>query len=414
MEENKEEKVLTKKELKLKAEEMKLEAKQKKMEEKAEIKAEKERRKNSFGRKVKNFILTIIFTIILLCVGFYFANKVLIQKQEELSNKKMSQIYQSAEVAMTSKDYKKAIELLKQIDKSYEKYSEVESKLKEAEQLYLNEYLTEADEYLKNEKFEKALKVLDGIEDEFKESDIVKEKRTDIKIAMIKSEVAQMAKDEETNIAILEYLLKIDSEGIEKVEDAIDELISQYKNAFILETRELLLTDYKKAKSNVTAAKKILPDDKDIKKLVEEVDNSEAKSNKQLTGLKSSVTAGTLTVSDGKNAIKGIDGAEYKNYILKPSNSSAFVSEATIEFSLDKKYKALSGEIHISELDANANQTGVPQIIFFDQDDNVIYTANNAEGTFSFDVTNVEKIKIKFTANTKENYFIANPTLTAK
>ena len=163
MEENKEEKVLTKKELKLKAEEMKLEAKQKKMEEKAEIKAEKERRKNSFGRKVKNFILTIIFTIILLCVGFYFANKVLIQKQEELSNKKMSQIYQSAEVAMTSKDYKKAIELLKQIDKSYEKYSEVESKLKEAEQLYLNEYLTEADEYLKSEKFEKALKVLDRI-----------------------------------------------------------------------------------------------------------------------------------------------------------------------------------------------------------------------------------------------------------
>ena len=122
MEENKEEKVITKKELKLKAEEMKLEAKQKKMEEKAEIKAEKERRKNSFGRKVKNFILTIIFTIILLCVGFYFANKVLIQKQEELSNKKMSQIYQSVAVAMTSKDYKKAIELLKQIDKSYEKY----------------------------------------------------------------------------------------------------------------------------------------------------------------------------------------------------------------------------------------------------------------------------------------------------
>lgn len=414
MEENKEEKVLTKKELKLKAEEMKLEAKQKKMEEKAEIKAEKERRKNSFGRKVKNFILTIIFTIILLCVGFYFANKVLIQKQEELSNKKMSQIYQSAEAAMTSKDYKKAIELLKQIDKSYEKYSEVESKLKEAEQLYLNEYLTEADEYLKSEKFEKALKVLDGIEDEFKESDIVKEKKSDIKIAMIKSEVAQMAKDEETNIAILDYLLKIDSEGIEKVEDSIDELISQYKNAFILETRELLLTDYKKAKSNVTAAKKILPDDKDIKKLAEEVDNSEAKSNKQLTSLKSSVTAGTLTVSDGKNAIKGIDGAEYKNYILKSSNLSAFVSEATIEFSLDKKYKALSGEIHISELDANANQTGVPQIIFFDQDDNVIYTANDAEGTFSFDVTNVEKIKIKFAANTKENYFIANPTLTAK
>lgn len=414
MEENKEEKVLTKKELKLKAEEMKLEAKQKKMEEKAEIKAEKERRKNSFGRKVRNFILTIILTIILLCVGFYFANKVLVQKQEELSNKKMSQIYQSAETAMANKDYKKAIELLKQIDKNYEKYSEVESKLKEVEQLYLNEYLTEADEYLKSEKFEKALKVLEEIEDEFKDSDIVIEKKADIKIAMIKSEVTQMVKDDETNISILEYLLKVDSEGIEKIDDAVDELVSQYKNAFILETRELLLTDYKTAKSNVTTAKKILPDDKDIKKLAEEVDSSEAKSNEQLTSLKSSVTAGTLTVSDGKTTINGIDGTEYKNYILKSSNSSAFVSEATVEFSLDKKYKTLSGEIHISELEANTSQTGTPKITFFDQDDNVIYTVDSAEGKFSFDVTNVEKIKIKFAANTKENYFIANPILTTK
>ena len=412
MEENKEEKVLTKKELKLKAEEMKLEAKQKKMEEKAEIKAEKERQKNSFGRKVRNFILTIIFTIILLCVGFYFADKYLAQKQEELSNQKMNQIYQSAETAMTNKDYKKAIELLKQIDTNYEKYSEVETKLKEAEQLYLNEYLTQADEYLKSEKYDRALKVLEGIEDEFKESDIVKEKRADIKIAIIKSEVAQMVKDEETNLAILTYLVKADAEGMEKTEDAISELISQYKNAFILETREMLITNYKQAKSNATAIKKVLPDDKDIQKLIEEVENASEKNNEQLTSLKSTVTAGTLTISDGKTAITSVDGTEYKNYILKPSNSSAFVSEATAEFTLGKKYKTLSGEIHISEPGANANQTGTPQITFFDQDDNIIYTTNDTEGKFTFDVTNIEKIKIKFAANTQENYFIANPTLT--
>ena len=140
MEENNEEKVLTKKDLKLKAEEMKLEAKQKKMEEKAAIKEEKERRKNSFGRKVRNFFLTIIFVIILLLVGFYFGKQFLIQKQEELSNEKMDQVYQESEQAISEKDYKKAIDLLKSINENYPKYNEVTKKLKEVEQLYLNEY----------------------------------------------------------------------------------------------------------------------------------------------------------------------------------------------------------------------------------------------------------------------------------
>ena len=65
-----------KKELKQRAQEMKIEEKQKKLEEKFAIKEEKEKRKNSFGRKVRNFFLTIIFVIILLGVGFYFGNNI--------------------------------------------------------------------------------------------------------------------------------------------------------------------------------------------------------------------------------------------------------------------------------------------------------------------------------------------------
>ena len=54
------------------------------------------KRKNSFGRKVRNFFLTIIFVIILLGVGFYFGKQYLTEKETELKNKKMSQTYQSA------------------------------------------------------------------------------------------------------------------------------------------------------------------------------------------------------------------------------------------------------------------------------------------------------------------------------
>ena len=76
----------------------------------------------------------------------------------------MSQTYQSAITAIENKDYKKAIEILQSITKDYSKYSEVKDKLKEVEQLYLNEYLSEANEYLKDKKYEQALKSLDKLD----------------------------------------------------------------------------------------------------------------------------------------------------------------------------------------------------------------------------------------------------------
>ena len=61
MEENNEEKVLTKKELKRKAEEIKLKEKERKIEDKREIKEENERRKNKLSYKIRRFIISLIF-----------------------------------------------------------------------------------------------------------------------------------------------------------------------------------------------------------------------------------------------------------------------------------------------------------------------------------------------------------------
>ena len=95
MEEN-DGKIFTKKDLKLKAQERKLEEKQRKAMEKAQIKEEKERIKNSFGRKVRNFFLTIIIVIILIIVGFFFAKDYLGKREKELANERMNQTYQLA------------------------------------------------------------------------------------------------------------------------------------------------------------------------------------------------------------------------------------------------------------------------------------------------------------------------------
>ena len=271
MNEQKEEKVLSKEQLKLRAQEMKLEEKQRKMKEKAAIREEKERRKNSLPRKIRNFFLGIIFIAILLVVGFYFGQRFLTQKEKELSNEKMEQTYKTAVAAMNDKDYKKAIELLKSIDKKYSKYSEVAIKLDEADKLYLNTYLIEADNYTKNEKYEKALATLDEIENEYKDEKIVEEKRISIKIKQLQSEIEEMAQSK-TTLKMLEYIIKYDTEDTEEIEEAIEKLTTEYKNKFIKETTDLIETDKAKAQNDIKAAIRLLPKDKDIKALQQELE----------------------------------------------------------------------------------------------------------------------------------------------
>lgn len=406
MEENKEEKVLTKKELKRKAEEIKLKEKERKIEEKREIKEEKERRKNKLSYKIRRFIISLIFVIILVLLGFYFSKEFLIQKQEELSEEKTKQTYQMAEKALDNKEYKKAIELLQTIAETNDEYAK---KLKEVEQLYLNEYLVEADQYLKSGKYEKALKVLDSIEQQLKTSEVVIEKKADIRIAQLKTEVGKLAEAKD-NIEILKYLSEFDTENIEKISDAIDELKSQYKNSFMLEARELLRTDYAQAKKYIKSAEKYLSEDMDYQRLLEELKQT-TPTTVNLSTIKPDRISGNITISDGNTAINSLEGTEYKNYILKP-NYIAGDTEASVEYVLDKKYSKLEGIICIRDFQEGIDLQPA-QVTIFDQNNKKIYSTDNvANNNFSIDVTKVEKIKIVFKTNTKEGYFIANPILT--
>lgn len=411
MEEN-EEKKLSKKDLKLKAQEMKLEEKQRKMQEKADIKAEKERRKNSFGRKVRNFFLTILFIVILIIVGFYFGKEFLTRKEKELSNDKMAQVYQSALSAIDSKEYKEAIKLLKSIDKEYDNYNEVSEKLKDIEQLYLNEYLVSSDEYLKDKKFEKALDVLNGIEDELKNADIVNEKISEIHIAKIKEEVNTL-KTSKTTIDILMFLIDYD-EISEDVTDAIQELVNEYKNQFVLETRLLIKSDYAKAKANINAVKKLLPDDKDIKDLEKDLSNAEPTPS-SLLNLKSNVSSGRLTVIKGENAITNVKGTGFTNYIL-----SSDAQGGEVEFELNKEYSRLTGNLCIQSEGAEINAAEAQKIrITIYGDGKVIYFSNQFSGdlsdiNFSVDVSSVKKLKIAFKGSPTVKYFIADPMLIVK
>ena len=286
--ENNEDKILTKEQLKLKAQEMKLEEKQRKMEEKRAIREEKERRRNSLGRKIKNFFITLIFVIIILIACFFLLKNYLAKKEKELTDEKYEQTYQMALVSINEKNYKKAIELLEEIDEEHTRYNDAQNKINDTVQLYLNEYLSNADLYLKSGKYEKALKELDKIDEEYQNTKIIIDKKTDIQLELIKEEIENIYSKKGT-ISVIEYLVNYDNNDDEKIEELIEDSLNKYKNDFILETRELLIKDPLKAQINITAIVKILPKDKaiielykDAEEKIKNTDNQEKEEDNSL------------------------------------------------------------------------------------------------------------------------------------
>ena len=412
MEEN-DGKIFTKKDLKLKAQERKLEEKQRKAMEKAQIKEEKERIKNSFGRKVRNFFLTIIIVIILIIVGFFFAKDYLGKKEKELANERMEQTYQLALNLIQERDYRRAIALLETITSDYSNFSEVSKKLSEAQELYLNEYLQDAGEYLNDEKYDKALDALDKIEEEFQDAEIVLEKRKEIHSEKIAYEIDKLLKENATNYDIIKFLTEYDFENLEDIKDEIDDLVSEYKNKFILEVRETLVKDYESAKKMAEEMQDILPDDNDINDLVDEIIDLEPVS---LLSLEAEEKEGRLNISQNpRNDIKDLDGNSYTNYISVTSTSK---DSNTVTYKLDNQYSKLTGKICVMDSSKDATVSGETRVNIY-SNGNLLYTSDIITNTtksldFSVDVDNVNDLKIELIGGTNLNYFIADPILSKK
>lgn len=425
MEDN-DDKILTKKEFKLKAQSLKLEEKQRRLEEKAAIKEEKERRKNSFGRKVRNFFLGIILVIILLGVGGYFGREYLLNKQSELYDKKMSLLYNKALSAIEDKNYKDAIDLLKSIEEGYKKYDEVKAKLNETEQAYLNEYLTQSSNYLAENKFDKAVAVLDSIDAEYRKADVITDKYGEIYAKELEYDVAEYIKDtKHTTVDVIEYIVTYGTKDYEKFKDKHEALVKEYKDKFILEARELMAVDYVSAKSKIERVSLVLKDDKDIKTLMDELKALEPKTESLIS----------LKVSDtGKNRLKfeqnngsGYDmaGKKYSSYISCPSSYlDGNVASETLTYSLDGKYKSLSAVLCKSNVSVTPKANiGPKQLrepkITITCDGKVVYTSKDFDtsGTSMdvvVDLTDVKQMDITFEGAVKDSYFLANPELTLK
>ena len=214
-----------KKEEKVREYQEKIDEKRRKKEEKIAKKEEKERIKNSFGRKIRNFFLTIIFVIILLIAAFFGARYYLGLKEEEI--------------------------ITKQSEKYYDKGCE----------------------YYDNGEYDKALKEFDKIDSDYKDYDDVTSKVKKVRLAIIDEKVDKLA-SKENYIGILEYLNENVEDG-KDIKDTIEEYQEKYKDLLIDQVKEEMKTDIDSAREKVKTARNILDDDKELKALSEEIDEYE-------------------------------------------------------------------------------------------------------------------------------------------
>ncbi|MBR3152405.1 MAG: hypothetical protein IKF52_02175 [Clostridia bacterium] len=210
-----------KKEEKARLYQEKIDAKKRKEEAKIERKAEKDRIRNSFGRKVRNFFLTIIFTIALVIGAFFGARYYLNKRVDEINSKKADEYFDNASEYLKDKEYDKALDELEKIDSDYENYSEVKDMMSEA------------------------------------------------KLGAFDEKVDKLA-DKKDYLGILELLNEsLDDKDLKKT---VKKYQDKYLELFIKDIRDIMKDDLESARDKVKKALNIMDSNGDLKDLMEEID----------------------------------------------------------------------------------------------------------------------------------------------
>ncbi len=396
-----------KKEAKLRQKEAKEMEKQEKIRKKEIIREEKERVRNSFFYKLKNFIFTFIFVVILLCLAFLGLKYYITERNNELNKEEYEYYYSEGEKYLADKKYEEAIVMFSKIDESSEKYDDAKEKINEATEKYLDEYIENAERLIGIKHFDEAEDLFSDLSEDILKTDKVKEILAKIATERIRDSISNLQSN-------YDILIKIDDmipdDADVNVEKAIDDLVYEYMDLYIEEvTKNVSTRNYEIYL-------------KEIDTLLEKYDNDEKLVD--LKDLVSSYIPQDVTLlpyeveSDvevsGENAkISDIKKKEYTSYILAKETKNA--ESRKISFELDKKYSRFSGTIALNSAVKKFSNNEVKVSII--GDGNVLYKSKGIKkdmNSFNFDVDvkDVQKLEIVFETNSGISYFIGSPLLT--
>lgn len=374
--------------------------------EKEIIREEKERVRNSFWYKLKSFILTLIFVIILIIASFFGIKYYLNEKKQELYKEEMSYYYEEGEKLLQKEEYEKAIEMLNKVEKEADNYNKAQEKINETIDRFLSDYMDTANIYILEKDYERALDLFTSLPEKIKDTENVQDFLADVNYLIVENKISEIDSYYEKILKIAEC---INEDLDDKSKDRIDELLSENIDQYFKEVSENISSEtYKKYSEELREILNKINNDR-IVQLQELVKEYEPLS---LTTLDYKKEEEIIEVSSKNSSIQDTKSEKYTNYILV--NQTSKHRENVIVWNLEGKYNELSGKICLSKKIKKITSKGVKVTVY--GNNKVIYRSKKIKDKtnpfmFNIDVTGVTELKIVLESDKGISYFIGNPIL---
>ncbi len=374
--------------------------------EKEIIREEKERVRNSFWYKLKSFILTLIFVIILIIASFFGLKYYLNEKKQELYKEEMSYYYEEGEKLLQKEEYEKAIEMLNKVEKEADNYNKAQEKINETIDRFLSDYMDTANIYILEKDYERALDLFTSLPEKIKDTENVQDFLADVNYLIVENKISEIDSYYEKILKIAEC---INEDLDDKSKDRIDELLSENIDQYFKEVSENISSEtYKKYSEELREILNKINNDR-IVQLQELVKEYEPLS---LTTLDYKKEEEIIEVSSKNSSIQDTKSEKYTNYILV--NQTSKHRENVIVWNLEGKYNELSGKICLSKKIKKITSKGVKVTVY--GNNKVIYRSKKIKDKtnpfmFNIDVTGVTELKIVLESDKGISYFIGNPIL---
>ena len=399
---NKEEK----KEAKMREKDRKEREKLEKIRQKELIKDEKERRRNSFGYKLKTFFFTLVFAIILIIVAFFALKYYLNGKQDKLYNEEMSYYLEEGKNLLNNKEFEDAIKMFEKVEEESSLYDEAQKLINDAMDKYLEEYNNIADIYMSEGDFERAIELYNSLPDEMKNSSEVKEAIANVEVSRLQDKIKDITNSYDVLVTISEELNN--SNISETAKNKINEFLNEKINSYNEEVKASVNSEnYEEYLKEIEDLIEIYPENKILSDLLIFVNSFKPKS---LLSLNYELENKTIEISGDKSKTVTDDkGKKYSNYILV--NESDNLKENEITWNINGEYSKLSGKICLNDEIKDITSKGIKVTVL--GDNKVLYKSKRVRKdtdpfNFNIDISDVKDLKIVLESDKGISYFIAD------
>lgn len=399
---NKEEK----KEAKMREKDRKEREKLEKIRQKELIKDEKERRRNSFGYKLKTFFFTLVFAIILIIVAFFALKYYLNDKQDKLYNEEMSYYLEEGKNLLNNKEFEDAIKMFEKVEEESSLYDEAQKLINDAMDKYLEEYNNIADIYMSEGDFERAIELYNSLPDEMKNSSEVKEAIANVEVSRLQDKIKDITNSYDVLVTISEELNN--SNISETAKNKINEFLNEKINSYNEEVKASVNSEnYEEYLKEIEDLIEIYPENKILSDLLIFVNSFKPKS---LLSLNYELENKTIEISGDKSKTVTDDkGKKYSNYILV--NESDNLKENEITWNINGEYSKLSGKICLNDEIKDITSKGIKVTVL--GDNKVLYKSKRVRKdtdpfNFNIDISDVKDLKIVLESDKGISYFIAD------